>query len=369
MPRKKNELYYRQLLTNRNIQAYLMTIRKGEGTLGPKGYFRHFGKGSITTLDVRPAHKVYKANSIYSSAVGAYQFLNSDKHPNWDSEANKFGWTDILPIHQDIAALDVIHENGAIQDILDGDIVAAIYKTNRIGASLPGARYNQPTQNLSKALSFYQEQGGVLEKYNQNIVEDGKIKKELTGRIKMPLNHHDLPSVISKVRTDCLLEKKATNTFKENNSIQDRRLANIFGLKSIRSLLNFPDWRSAQKVNNRSLHPNLFFLKNNTVNPAITIAPDQIMRNIFTDHPAIRNKWNRADQRRTDFLNIEDPTNTTEVQTNNRRPSPVNTDNHVSIQVNSGMIGSVTINIQDISATKTDLQREVEEVLIAVFNN
>jgi muramidase (phage lysozyme) len=129
MARHKKE-YYESLLNNANVQAYLLTIRKGEGTLGTQGYSTHFGGGTIESLDKNPSiGKKWTAGKYTSSAVGAFQFLNSLKHPTWPNIAARFGFEDFSPRNQDIGALYLIDEKNALPDIVNGNIVSAIEKT------------------------------------------------------------------------------------------------------------------------------------------------------------------------------------------------------------------------------------------------
>jgi muramidase (phage lysozyme) len=57
-------------------------------------------------------------------------------------------------IAQDQAAIKLIKQAGAYNNVLRGEWTLAIAKTNRIWASLPGSPYGQPTFTLKKALDF-----------------------------------------------------------------------------------------------------------------------------------------------------------------------------------------------------------------------
>lgn len=149
---------YETLLLNANVQAFLLLIRNGEGTIPPRGgYNTLFGGGTFNSFDVHPNILINK-NGYKSTAAGAYQFL----YRTWTQIKNELGLSDFTPHSQDIAAVRKLQTRGALQDIKDGKITSAIQKTNKEWASLPGAPYGQPTQKLSKALAFYKSNGGTL---------------------------------------------------------------------------------------------------------------------------------------------------------------------------------------------------------------
>ncbi len=313
MPRKKknthykDEKYYQDLLQNSNIQAFLLTIRKGEGTLGSDGYYKHFNGGFINTLAVRPPHTMYTAThkkengeeeTIYSSAVGAYQFLNSEKKHYWDDRANRFGWTDILPTHQDIAALSQIDDKGAIQDILNGDIIRAINKTNGVWASLPGAKYNQPTQKLASALSFFKDQGGKLDQNSlQTLNEAPKVHfpKYKVASKRTPANM--IPAGVA----DNKLVIKNTAHF---SAYYTPLGAVSWGLKPALPMINGMDdsiislFKGDKHENKRPANINhsgaaghTEFKMEQMMYPSLS--PEEIMNDILLNYPNLKNKWSK----------------------------------------------------------------------------
>jgi muramidase (phage lysozyme) len=162
---------YEKLYENSNIQAFLITIRKGEGTLGPRGFYRHYGRGYLSTLDQQPKEGVkwqWGKNDDPSSAVGAFMFLNSKDHPNWPNIAKIFGFTNFIEINQITGAEYFIDQDKALQYVLDGDIVTAITKTNGTWTSLPSG--SQQRLTMQEALEFYQLNGGTLNETNINYI-------------------------------------------------------------------------------------------------------------------------------------------------------------------------------------------------------
>lgn len=141
------------------IRAFLSLIRVGEGTLGEKGYETLFGGESFIedygkTYSDHPNVKIEKGKYI-STAAGAYQILKL----NWDEYSNKrekYDIQDFSPESQDKFALMLITDKRkAYNDIINGDLLSAIRKTNREWASLPGSPYGQPTESFESAISNY----------------------------------------------------------------------------------------------------------------------------------------------------------------------------------------------------------------------
>lgn len=133
-------------LKNRNVQAFLKLIRTGEGTLGPAGYRTMFGGSRFNDFSSHPYRAISKSG-ITSTAAGAYQFLDK----TWNSVSKKYGLSDFSPRSQDIAALALIKQRGALEDVMAGRFDAAIAKCNKEWASLPGSPYGQPTLTYDKA--------------------------------------------------------------------------------------------------------------------------------------------------------------------------------------------------------------------------
>ncbi|HYD63130.1 MAG TPA: glycoside hydrolase family 104 protein [Noviherbaspirillum sp.] len=133
-------------LKNRNVQAFLKLIRTGEGTLGQAGYRTMFGGSKFNDFSSHP-YRAISASGITSTAAGAYQFLDK----TWNSVSKQYGLKDFSPRSQDIAALALIKQRGALGDVMAGRFDAAIAKCNKEWASLPGSPYGQPTLTYAKA--------------------------------------------------------------------------------------------------------------------------------------------------------------------------------------------------------------------------
>lgn len=136
MENLRDKKYYKDLLSNTNVRAALDTIAKAEGV--KFGYYTMYGNTKITSLKEHPNRAITKWG-ITSTAAGRYQFL----FKTWTAIAKRLKLDSFSPENQDIAALYLIDEKGAISDIKKGDPVSAFYKIRKIWASLPGAGYGQ----------------------------------------------------------------------------------------------------------------------------------------------------------------------------------------------------------------------------------
>lgn len=137
-------------LEDKNVQAFLALIRDTEGTAKGDDPYRVYGgsaKNQIKDLS-KPDFKRWgftqtdgKKNT--SSASGAYQFLER----TWNGLAKEYGLTDFSPRSQDLGAIALLKQSGALDAIVKGDFDTAVKKANRTWASLPGSPYAQHTRS------------------------------------------------------------------------------------------------------------------------------------------------------------------------------------------------------------------------------
>ncbi len=150
----------------KNLSAFLDMIAYSEGTAMPEGYRAMFGYPRIPgrlcqSLADHPRQyfsftdKTGKTNK--TSAAGRYQFLAR----TWDDLRAKLSLSDFSEASQDAAAIELIRQRGALNDVKAGRIESAIAKCSPIWASLPGAGYNQPERKLSSLLTAFNNSGGV----------------------------------------------------------------------------------------------------------------------------------------------------------------------------------------------------------------
>lgn len=133
-----------QALQNPNVRMMLDLIADAEGV--QHGYATGFGNTVLDNLKDHPRQlKEFKqtdGKTNKTSAAGRYQFLSK----TWDDVASKLGLTDFSELSQDLAAVELIRRRGALDDVLEGNLEAAIPKLGKEWASLPSSPYAQPTR-------------------------------------------------------------------------------------------------------------------------------------------------------------------------------------------------------------------------------
>ena len=154
-----NRAELKKSLQNSNVQAFLKAIRLGEGTSDELGYYRIVGGGTFNDDTKHPNIKVYiKRYNVYSTAAGAYQIIVG----TWNGLCRQYGFYDFTPETQDEAAVALIAEKRALEDVKAGRLEKAIQKCSSIWASLPGSTAGQRTEDYASVEKEYLDNGGVL---------------------------------------------------------------------------------------------------------------------------------------------------------------------------------------------------------------
>lgn len=147
---------------NANLSAFLDLIAYAEGTLNERGYMTMFGYRYFQSYADHPRqyfdYTDQAKRTFKTSAAGRYQIIVK----TWDSLKAKLGLQDFSPASQDAAAIELIRQRGALNDVKAGRIESAIAKCAPVWASMPGAGYNQPERDLASLLTTYTAQGGNL---------------------------------------------------------------------------------------------------------------------------------------------------------------------------------------------------------------
>lgn len=140
-----------------NLKAFLLMIQYAEGTIGMNAYRILYGGSLFNDYSRHPNIAITKW-TVTSTAAGAYQFL----HSTWAALQRDLRLPDFSPASQDKAAIELIRRKEALSDVLEGNIIHAIYKCRKIWASFPGAGYGQSEKSLQSLLQFYIKAGGQL---------------------------------------------------------------------------------------------------------------------------------------------------------------------------------------------------------------
>jgi muramidase (phage lysozyme) len=158
---------------NPNRQAFLQMLSVSEGT-STSHATRNLGYDVIVTgVDAKPeiftdysAHpfangrpsKVINSKGLTSNASGRYQFMLKD----WAHYKAQLNLADFGPVCQDLWAIQLIRERGALPLIDGGQFAVAVQRCSNLWASLPGAGYGQPERSIEKLRTTYLDAGGEL---------------------------------------------------------------------------------------------------------------------------------------------------------------------------------------------------------------
>lgn len=141
----------RKAVNNQNVRRMLKLVRVGEGTDDADGYRRLYGGGEFDSFADHPrtirTMTFRNGKTVSSSAAGAYQFLKK----TWDELVAKYDLPDFSPVSQDLGAVALLKQSGALQYVIEGKWEEAIRKANKIWASLPESPYGQPTITMAEA--------------------------------------------------------------------------------------------------------------------------------------------------------------------------------------------------------------------------
>ena len=152
-------------LNNPNVRKFLDLLAYTEGTQN-NGYRTAFGGGRLSSLADHPRYlksfRQTNGKTNKTSAAGRYQFLKG----TWDGLARRYGLTDFGPRNQDLGAIALLAQNGALPYVLKGDWNNAVAKSGRTWASLPTSPHPQPTKSWDKVNQFLgnhrPQQGAVV---------------------------------------------------------------------------------------------------------------------------------------------------------------------------------------------------------------
>lgn len=165
-----------------NMRAFLAVIRQGESSQTDNAYRMVYGGKLWTPNDYAAAgyhdlavHPYFAGwpgvrlpdqtciNAGFSpgcitTAAGAYQFIST----TWERAARAVGAPDFAPQSQDAAAIYLIQERGAYNDVINGRFADALAKVASEWASLPGSTVKQGGISIATATQVYQQYGGAI---------------------------------------------------------------------------------------------------------------------------------------------------------------------------------------------------------------
>ncbi len=152
-------------MISKQLKAFLDLIAWSEGTddgrqkTNDHGYDVIVGGELFSGYKDHPRVKVWLEKlKVYSTAAGRYQVLAR----YFDVYKKQLLLNDFSPACQDLIAIQMIKECGAINDIETGDIRAALKKCKSRWASLPAAGYGQHEHSEQTLIAKFISLGGKL---------------------------------------------------------------------------------------------------------------------------------------------------------------------------------------------------------------
>lgn len=172
-----NSAYYQQLInSSTNLQKFLNLIGWAEGA----DYNIGFGGRVINDLSWHPyAQRQFRYGNSTTSAAGKYQFQRG----TWDNDAGILGLQNFSPQSQDIAAVYEIDKAGALNDVLQGNVVSAVSKTQNIWQSF----ITRPLQSIVNKFgnttnNFGVQNASIFDTYNPSDYFNQFLGVEVLGQ-------------------------------------------------------------------------------------------------------------------------------------------------------------------------------------------
>ena len=158
-PKPRDDSRLDSIGPQRRVKAFLDTIAAAEGTASPDGYRTQYTGTKFVSFQDHPREmrcgRRY-GKKLCSDAAGRYQFLST----TWDRFSKKFGVRDFSPENQDLMAIELIREKGALEDIEAGRLESAVRKLAYIWPSF--RRYGGSVESsMPKLEAMYQQNLGI----------------------------------------------------------------------------------------------------------------------------------------------------------------------------------------------------------------
>ena len=199
MPNSEYFKYKALLESNPKLRLVLDTIARSEGTYGKNSYSAKYGGGRV---DYRKGKD--RSSKGGSNAHGRYQFMND----TWFGKDGKsglvaqLGLESFTPEEQDIAALKLLDQSGALAEFLKGNDIQGIFKAAHTWSGLPSNEKGESAHVYGK--------GSGKEGQKQPAMSVSKV----LGFMKSP--------EAGRVKANAEFKKKNEDFFKKDSSIKQQ---------------------------------------------------------------------------------------------------------------------------------------------------
>ncbi|MGP5531224.1 glycoside hydrolase family 24 protein [Psychrobacter celer] len=242
-----------QALQHPNVRKFLDLISYTEGTQG-NGYHTAFGGGRLSSLNDHPRYlKSFRQTDgkmNKTSAAGRYQFVRK----TWDGVARQYGLRDFSPHNQDLGAVALLFQRGAIPALLKGDYQTAVRRTGAEWASLPTSNYKQNKRSWDNVNKFL---GGEI----GNVSNGGSYQQQQAPDPRLSMSAPELLANIRKgkdKRTDLQILYELSN----NNGVAGREIKQLMAqgesLNDIASQLGLKVPSSQPQATQQAIKPPSF---------------------------------------------------------------------------------------------------------------
>jgi len=120
------------------LKAFLDMLAWSSGTAQPNGYSLFFSGEPFISFKDHPRQQrcaTYLGRELCADSAGRYVMVSS----TWDSLVQRLRLPDFSPQSQDRAAIELIREQDALNDVETGKLESAIHKVSEVWGSLPNS--------------------------------------------------------------------------------------------------------------------------------------------------------------------------------------------------------------------------------------
>jgi len=141
------------------VKAFLDTLAWSLGRLSANGYKLKLDGEEFDSFNDHPRSRVcgefYGNGDVCADSAGRYHIVSR----TWDPLARRLGLRDFSPESQDMAAVELLRERGALNELESGNFESAIYKISGLWVTVPDetgySRFGYKTYSIEELKFMY----------------------------------------------------------------------------------------------------------------------------------------------------------------------------------------------------------------------